>query len=114
MVAKAWIGAICFSLTGCSLAPGGAQAIHTADAAIDTAVTDVQHFNDKMADTIPKLNCAITIGAFARLAAGDVKTGLGLMCGLYHTAAPLLPKGGEIIETPAQETPTPQAVAPAR
>ena len=84
-------------LNGCTLAPGGQQFTRSVDTAVDTAVNDVQHFNDKMAETIPKLNCAVTIGAYGRMDEGDVKTGLGLMCGLLHTSQPTIQKGGDTV-----------------
>jgi hypothetical protein len=42
-------------------------------------------YNDKKADAISKIACDISIGAYSRLAEGNVKQGFALLCGLPGT-----------------------------
>ena len=76
------IAAVALLLGGCSLVPGGAQYQAAIDAGTDAAVRDVQHFTDRAAWVYSQGMCAVTVGAYARMSDGAIKTGIGLICGL--------------------------------
>ena len=71
------------ALAGCtSVIPGYAEFKTVASGALDQAVVDRQAYNAKKAEIVTTLTCDISVGAYARMAGGDVKRGLGLICGL--------------------------------
>ena len=70
------------SMTGCSLAPGGAQAQRAVETVIDTGINDRRAYNDKKAEVLPALACDISVGAYARMTESNVKRGVALICGL--------------------------------
>jgi hypothetical protein len=67
---------------GCSLVPGGGQAQQAIETAIDANISDRRAYNDKKAEVLPALACDISVGAYARMAEGNVKRGVALICGL--------------------------------
>ena len=69
-------------LGGCSLVPGGAGAQRAIDAAVDTGINDRRAYNDRKAELLPVLACDISIGAYGRMAEGNVKRGVALICDL--------------------------------
>lgn len=70
-------------LGGCStVIPGYAEFKTVASGALDQAVIDRQNYNDRKADVVTTMTCDISVGAYARMAAGDIKRGVGLICGL--------------------------------
>lgn len=76
------LAVIALATTACSLAPGGAGVQRAVDAAIDTGITDRRAYNDKKAEVLPALACDISLGAYGRMADGNVKRGVALICGL--------------------------------
>lgn len=69
-------------LGGCSLVPGGAEAQRAVETVVDTGITDRRAYNDKKAEVLPALACDISLGAYGRMAEGNVKRGVALICGL--------------------------------
>lgn len=67
-------------LSGCSLAPNGAQIEAIVDQAVDSAIQDRRAFNDKKADTLLVLPCDISIGAYYRLQNSVQQEALSMLC----------------------------------
>ena len=66
--------------SGCSLAPGGAQAERAAVTAVDAAEEEIKAFTDKKADVYLTLPCAISIGAYYRLTNSIQQQALTMLC----------------------------------
>jgi len=71
----------------CSLAPGYSQYKTVASGVVDQTILDRMEYNDKKAEVIRALNCDISLGAYGRMPDGDVKRGVGLICGVNAAAA---------------------------
>lgn len=95
-------------LAGCSAIPGYSEYSMIAKGALDQAVVDRQNYNDAKATVVTTLTCDISVGAYARMAAGDVKRGVGLICGLGDSQPQpiLLPTGDGRFVMATVATPT--------
>ena len=77
--------------SGCTtLIPGYGAYKAAASGAVDQAITDRMEWNDKKAEVVRALNCDISLGAYARLDDGDVKKGIGLICGTQPSTPPIV------------------------
>lgn len=74
-------------LGACTLIPGGNQATKAFDTVIETGVEDRMSYNDKKAAVLSLALCDISIGAYGRMQDGDVKRGVGLICGTDQGSA---------------------------
>ncbi len=68
------------TLAGCSLAPGGSQAVALAKTGLEKAVADVKQFNDGAMQLGLDVICAPSVGAYFRLGNGNQKTAVRLAC----------------------------------
>ena len=66
--------------SGCSLAPLAAQVRASIDQAVEQAVEDRMHYNDKKGEIILKLPCDLSVGAYYRMTNPNHQKAIGLLC----------------------------------
>jgi len=95
----ALVAAALLLLGGCSLVPGGTGAQRAVETVVDTGIIDRRAYNDRKAELLPALACDISIGAYGRMAEGNVKRGVALICGLDqgHAVAADLAAAGAVL-----------------
>ena len=100
-------------LGGCSLVPYGPQATQAIDGIVEAGIRDRVTYNDKKADLLPILTCDISVGAYARMAEGNVKRGVGLICGLPEPQQVIVPTAdGRFVVTTAEPVTLPTPLLP--
>src|SRR5262245_1903885 len=77
-------------LGGCSAILGYSAYKTAASGAVDQAILDRMEYNDKKAVVVRSLACDMSLGAYARMPAGNVKTGVGLICGIQPDLPPMI------------------------
>lgn len=67
-------------LSGCSLSPFYSQVRASIDQAVEQAVEDRMHYNDQKGETILKLPCDLSVGAYYRLENPNHQKAVDLLC----------------------------------
>ena len=86
------VGSILAALlaSGCSLIPGYEAYKTAASGVVDQTILERMEYNDAKANVVRALNCDISLGAYARMPEGDVKKGVGLICGTAPSTPPIV------------------------
>lgn len=75
-------------LSACSLAPEGGRIEAAAASIVDAGISDRMSYNDKKAETLLKLPCDISLGAYYRLANSIQQEALVMLCSGQHAGQP--------------------------
>lgn len=109
------IALLAFFLDGCSLIPGYSAYKTAASGVVDQTIIDRMEYNDKKALVIRALNCDISLGAYSRMPEGQVKQGVGMICGIAQSTPPIIVVGDQRsvrVIVPTVDLPGPDANDP--